>query len=509
MDIKQDPQEMYVETVDAKGKPITLFSATDKMRSASEFAEALDQYDKQQATPGFLILPTNSFQETTRKGFEEGPGRFARETLPAAGEAVGGIAALSPVMMLLQKAGIISPQTANTPIQAGRSAGRATGKFIGEQFDTPVELGLSAGAATVAPALAPATSATGQLLKLPLIANILKSGAAGLTGASTMRAATGEELSPGQAIRDFTIPAIAGTAQGIVSHWITKYLNKGTSEKVATDIINTFKTKHPQMSAFDNVLDIATSSTDDIATLTQQMSKGLRENADDYITTIIPDLNKTLPNTLSVGQQNEIRGQLRSFVRLQNKQLDNIDNAELFEEAGRELTAKIGEITDSLRGYFPNVKKIDPSLLRAEGVLNTFRKEARQFDEAALVLHYLKESGAEGGLDFNKFAQLIRGVYQENQGSMLNQVGRILGQGRPLTAMPRPEVPAEPPGIMGKATDYVMSKLGPVGKALTFKDRGPQVPWQTREIPMRPLINFGIQESGQQALRSIDQRPTQ
>jgi len=522
-----DPQEMYIETVDVTGKPITLFSATDKMRSASEFADALEKYDKKEATPGFLVLPTNSFQETTRKGFEEGAGRFARETLPAAGEAVGGIAAMSPIMMLLQKAGIISPQTANVPIQAGRGGGRAIGQFIGEQFDTPVEAGMAAGTGAVAPFLPGVTSGTNTLLKLPLIGNALATGAAGLVGTTAMRAATGEELSPAQAIVDFAIPAVAGTAQGLVSHWITKYItNRNGAEKVAKGIIDTFKTKHPQMSAFDNVLDIATSSADDISTLTQQMSKGLRENADDYIATIIPQLNQTLPSRLSVGQQNEIRGQLRSFVRIQNKQLDNIDNAELFEEAGRELTAKIGDITESLRGYFPKVKNIDPTLLRAEGVLNTFRKEARQFDEAALVLHYLKQSGAAEGLDFNKFAQLIRGKSQENPGNMLDQVGRILGQGRPLTQMSRPEAPQRAPSTAAeKAADYMMGKLGPIGKALTLRDTPSNTPWPNPGqrvkiapgktitgpggIPMRPLVNFGIQESGQQALRSIDQSRAQ
>jgi len=525
---QQEPQEMYVETIDAAGKPITLFSATDKIRTASEFADALDRYDKKEATPGFLVLPGGSFQEKARRGFEEGPGRFARETLPAVGETIGGFAALSPIMTLLQKAGIISPKTANAPVQVGRAAGKATGQFIGEQFDTPTEAGMLASTGAVAPFLPVTTSAANTLLKLPLIGNALATGAAGLAGTTAMRAATGEELNPARAVKDFLIPAVAGTAQGLVSHWITKYItNKNGPERVAKGIIDTFKTKHPQMSAFDNVLDIATSSADDVATLTQQMSKGLRENSQDYIDTIIPELQSIVPTRLTVGQQNEIRGELRGFIRLQNKQLDNIDNAKLDEEVGKELTAKTGEIASKMREYFPKVKNINPTILRAEGVLNTFRQEASKFDEAALVLHYLRESGAAEGLDFNKFAQLIRGKYQENPGSMLDQVSRILTQGgRPLTALPRVEAPQRAPqGAMEKAADYMMGKLGPIGKALTLRDTPSDMPWPKPGqritiapgktvtgrggIPLQPLVNFGIQESGQQALRSFDKSRAQ
>jgi hypothetical protein len=115
----------------------------------------------------------------------------------------------------------------------------------------------------------------------------------------------------------------------------------------------------------------------------------------------------------------------------------------------------------------------------------------------------MKQAGGAEGFDFNKFAQLIKGVYNETPGSQLSRVGEILGQGRPLTSMPAQQAPQSPSSGMKAAVDYMYNKLGPVGKAITLKDTGPSLPWQARQAPIQPLINFGTQESGQVPPQSV------
>jgi hypothetical protein len=73
--------------------------------------------------------------------------------------------------------------------------------------------------------------------------------------------------------------------------------------------------------------------------------------------------------------------------------------------------------------------------------------------------------------------------------------------------MPAQQIKEPPSNWVSKIVDAGYNKLGPVGKALTLKDTGPSLPWQVRQAPMQPLINFGAQEGGQipsqSALRSF------
>jgi hypothetical protein len=494
----KEPTSVFIETTDAIGKPITVFSTDGKLRTTAEFATAIDNYDNgQKPTPGFLTLPSNTFQGKMRTGFENSVGGFAREQLPRISEAVGGVATISPLLLLLQKAGLVKPEVQQGAINIGRDTGRAVGRFAGEQFDTPGEAGMALATGGMSKYLKAPTSAAGSLLKIPLIANILKSGAAGFAGTTAARAATGEGFDPGQGIIDFAVPAVGGTMQGIVSHFLTKYLNQGLPEKVAKGIMDTFKERHPNMSFGDNVLDIASSSQHEIASLTQQMGKGLRESVEVTEKGLIDQLNATLPSSLSVGQQNIARGGIRRLLTAQNEHLDNIANPELFEKTSLLIKQRTQDLINEVKGFFPKVKNIGPLELRVEGVLQGFNKQAESFNEAAQVLHYLRQSGAAEGFDFNKFAQLIKGVYNENPGSQLAQVGRILSPDRPLTAMPTQQTQQSPSSGMKAAVDYMYNKLGPVGKALTLKDTGPSFPWPPKQAPLQPLINFGAQESGQ------------
>jgi hypothetical protein len=146
---------------------------------------------------------------------------------------------------------------------------------------------------------------------------------------------------------------------------------------------------------------------------------------------------------------------------------------------------------------------MNPAALKTEMLLDQFQKQTRKYDESALVLHYMKQAGGAEGFDFNKFGQLIKGVYNESPGSQLSKVGEILGQGRPLTSMPAQQIKEPPSNWVSKIVDAGYNKLGPVGKALTLKDTGPSVPWQVRQTPMQPLINFGAQEGGQVPSQSV------
>lgn len=505
-----EPSEIYIETVDKTGAPITVFSTTGKLKTAAEFSKAIANYDEgKKPTEGFVTLPTDSMTGKIRTRFET-VNQPIQEAAPKIGRAVGSVAAMSPLLMLLQKAGIVPPGTGSGVVSAAGDIGEGTARMAAEQVNTPGKAGMAVSTAAVSPFMLPASTLT----KLPGIAtgaiNATLGGGAVALGSATGKGLTGEAVTPASAAVDFGVGALGGGLQSTISHFITKYINKGMQEKVAKGVVDTFKTRHPTLSAFDNVMDIAGSSADDISRLTQQMSKGLRESGEEIEKDLITRLNITLPSSLSVGQQNTLRGSIRRLTSAQNKQLDNIGTPEAFEEAGSLVTQRTQELLGEVRSMFPKVKNIDPAILRAEGILGEYNASLSKFQEGSLVLHYLKQSGASGKYDPVEFAQRIRGVYQNNSDSQLNAVGKILGQGRPLTQMPTPGEP-DPIANMGRNAYNSLRDVIPGMSRFTnpLPAKLPQAPWVDKQPPLRPLINFGIQESGQKALQSFRSQETQ
>lgn len=518
----KEPSEIYIETVDQKGNAITIFSTNGELKTASDFAKALNQYESKGTTPaGFVTLPSGGMQETVRRGFEN-VNQPLQETLPKVGGAIGSVAGMSPLLALGAKAGIIPPSAVTVPASIGRQAGEATGKFVGEQVNTPGKAGVALGTAVTAPAMAIPTTAVGGFSKLALMGNMLKSGIGGAVGGASSRIATGEDADFKKTSTDFATSAMGGGAASVVSHWITKYTKGDIGEKVATEIIDEFTKRFPALKGNPQILDIALKSPQQIERLTAQMSKSLRGGTEEATKGIVADISNTLPSALNKSQADALQGHVRRLVQAQNDRLDKIGNDKTFILAKRSVIKAEESLKEAIRAMYPKVKNIDPTILRVEGRLASVNETLRSVGEGAEVLHRLRQSGAESGWDPMKFAQTIKGEYQSEPGSMLESVGKILGQGRPLTQIPPDRTPFKGEEAGLKALNFIKNKAVPGGSYMPNiqPPKGQQVPWaapttaptgatqaqRVRYAIQDSMKNFMSSETAQAPIRSLSER---
>lgn len=514
--------EIYIETTDKLGKPITVFSTTGELKNASDFSKALKTYDDKGYSPaGFVILPSGSFQEKTRRGFED-VNQPIQEAAPGIGRTQGSIfgtgldtiADIGPILKLAAKAGIISPEVANIPPTANRDiggdVGEATARFAAEQVNTPGKAGAVLGTAATAPFMGPVTAATGGMGKLATLANMVKGGIGGVVGYNTGSLTAGEDFDFGKTIAEFSTAALGGGLQSVASHFLIKYAKGDMGEKVAKEIIDEFKGRYPALINNPNILDIATKSPQQIARLTTQMSKALRGGTEDATSTILKDINNTLPTALSKGKQDELRGAVRRLVVAQNNRLDNIGDDTAFLQAKDRVDTATSDLFNIIREAYPNARDISPTVMHVEGILSNVKSELGRVEEGATVLHYLRQSGAQDGWNPTTFAQTIKGEYQKEPSSMLDRIGKILGQGKSLTEMPAVKEANPQDELGGKIFQFIKNQI-PGSKYLPgVRPETPPLPWSapTKELsrPIQALQNFGASEAGQGAIRDFTEK---
>jgi hypothetical protein len=511
----------YFESSDKEGNPITVVSVDSQLKSIDQFADAIYNHRTGKATPGFLIMRGGAQEHPIRLGYEDA-NRFVQNAIPQIGRTAGENNPLALMLNLAAKARGIPQSASDTVTRVSGDVGETIGRVGAEQIDSLPKLGMQAGLLSAAPFLAPVEGA--GLIK-PLaqtMGNALKTGLTGFAGTEAMRLAGGEDLTPEQGIQDFGIAAAQGGAQGLFSHFIARFLNKGIGEKVAKEMVDSFTSRYPAIGFQDNIPDIITSSPEKLSRATAMMGKALRNSMAEDTETLLTSVKQTLPGAIpraeSVSFQNTLRKGLRNVIKAQNEQLDNVGSPTLFEESGDKVQAAITELGDTIRGFegFGKNVKMTPAALRAELILKEFQEQTRKYDQGALVLHYMKEAGGAEGLNFMKLAQLIRGEYQKTSGSHLEDIGMILGQGRQLTSMPLPKeehIPSKGDGYAKAAVDFIKGMVPGFDRFSSFmKTRSPQqTPWPTRQPSrvIQPVINIGAQEAGQAAIRSFLEKKEQ
>jgi hypothetical protein len=512
---QQEPSDLYITVNDKSGNAVTIFSNTGELRSTADFANALKQHNAGKGSPtGFTIRPTGTGQEIAVRGLTSA----TRETLPQMGEDVGGAIGkagsfLSPLLALGAKAGLIGRQQGTAPEAIGKTAGRATADFVGQQVDTPGEAGMAAGTAIGSLVGLPVVGASSELLKGNLLKNMLISGGFGTALSTIGKKAFGEDQTIGKMSQEFATAALSSGVQGIASYWLTRMLKPETATKVATEMMDVIKKKYPTLVDDPNAFAIANSTPKDISNLTSMMTKALRGDATDEAANFVATLKTTLPTTPTVAQQNTLRMFNRKVIEAQNEALDNIGDTVKFDKALPAIQEAKGELINYVRSIYPKVKNIDPAIVRVEEVLARQSDFVDTLKEGATVLHHLKQSGAADKFNPMEFAQRIRGEYTKEPGSLLNEVGNILGQGSSLKNLPTREQLKAPTPTGGALTatsikDFFKQFIpGADMLSRAVKTNSTPTPWGVTPLtPANRTAGFAAQEAGQAAIRDFLKR---
>jgi hypothetical protein len=501
---------MMMDAIDAAGNTVTIYSKTGKPYSEAEFSTAMERYNASgNEGNNFLVLKPGA-TDWMRRNFEKAQ-EYIQPAIEQVGKGfVGGVTTpLGVLATLAEKAGIVPEGYAAAGKQSAEELGSTVGRLAGGQIKTPGGLGMIAGTALAAPVMAPITSGTGAVQALPLAANMLKAGTAGAAGYTAGSMAAGETFDFGETAQQFGIAALGGGLSSVLGHFITRFVNRKRQESIERAIVDEFKDKYPAIANDPGMLDIAASSPAQISRIVQRGSEGLRGSLDDVANTMLTDIKLVLPRNLSTGQQNTLRAHLRGIASAQNTMLDNIGSDEAFAKAGATALTKTQEMIDFVKSAYPGIKNIEPTALRVNAIMDTYRSSLDNLQQGAQVLHYLKKSGAGEGWNPQTFAQIIRGEYQNPANPMLEKVGNILGGGRPLTQMPQPGTP-EPGSEMMRRGYNAFKDIIPLGRFLpNVGYKGPQVPWIPKQPPMQGLTSFASQEAVQapaQQLSESEQR---
>jgi hypothetical protein len=286
-------------------------------------------------------------------------------------------------------------------------------------------------------------------------------------------------------------------------------LKPATATKVATEMMDAIKKKYPTLVNDPNAFAIANSTPKDISNLTSMMTKALRGDATDEAANFVATLKTTLPTTPTVAQQNTLRMFNRKVIEAQNEALDNIGDTVKFDKALPAIQEAKGELINYVRSIYPKVKNIDPAIVRVEEVLARQSDFVDTLKEGATVLHHLKQSGAADKFNPMEFAQRIRGEYTKEPGSLLNEVGNILGQGNSLKNLPLPgESQPIPTGGTLSATNIrdFLKNLIPGADMLSraAKTNSTPTPWGVSPLTTaNKARGFAAQEAGQAAIKSF------
>ncbi len=494
-----DDTRVLLETEDAQGNPVTVFSREGKGRTQAEFATAITNYDSGKRTPGFDIMPKGMLRDI-RAGYEA-VNVPLQENAPTVGRAIGGAVVsgpgrmIAPLIRLAEKAGLIPPGRTDYALQQtqniGGNIGEPLARIAAESVNTPEKAATTAATMAISPVLPSITTGVGGVSKLALLANALATGTAGAAGYEAGRQITSQPTNFGKTAVEFGVMAGAGLASSVIGHWITKYINPVNQEIVAQGIIDTLTAKNPILANNPAVLDIALSSPQKVASITQQMSKALVGDADQAGKTLVSNIKNAMP-TLNVGEQSTLRAHVRGIVKDLTTQLDNITDKKAFTAAGDAAQSKLAEMTQFLKDKYPGID-ISPTMLKIDKAVNNFATQFQQHQEGAYILAKLREAGAQGGLDLMKFAQLIKGEYQSTPGSSLEAIGKILRPGGSLTDLPLPGQTAPGSDQLTKVYNF-LKDLSPAGKYIPSAGyKGPQVPWQAPAPALSPLGQIAVQ----------------
>lgn len=480
---------------------VTAFSADGQRKSLAELQDAAQQWASTGKAPkGFVVLPPG-LQQRLRSGYE---------------------AVREPVTQGLTQAGTILDKPLSLLLGETQEQNVAVNRGLSEQVvgTTPAETGRNAALMAASPLLravtAGATAAQpGALLVKNLLANAGLMGGAAAGGTVTANTLTGSNQGQtyGQvAVNDIAIPAAQAAIMqgglGVVNFFINKAL-PNVGQKIAGEMLDVMKGQYPSgMINSPGFFDAAVGNKANVAKLAQVGVKGLREELETTTNGLITNINQTLPRNLTTGTQNTVRAQLRIINTAGNDILSNLSNGTVKASAEEAMEAARLKILDAVKA---DLAKLSPAVQQkatdaVDNIVNAKLGEAalRPLRQGAEVLHALRTATAQDGFNIQTFINTIRGNYQEQPGSLLEQIGKIAGRGYPLTEG------AMQPGsssLPAKAANYLIDQIPFIGRMIPniptgTAPTGPLLPWQLPYQLPRPA-NAAATAAGGDALKSF------
>ena len=462
-----------------KGTPVTVYSTTGQNRTEAEFNTALQHYSdtKGESPEGFIVLTP---ADRARRVYEQSINQPMQRAAGSAGETVAQTLAPTGFGYLAGKLGLISPQTAQQFDRSVGQFGREEGQSLAETVNTPGKMGAAIG-------MAGSTFVPG----VGIVPNIVKTALGATAGAAALKTATGEPATPGDLAPHFIQGALTGTMQGVLSHFMTKYLSPDLQEKVATDIFNTMKSRYPNLANNPSTFEAYASSKEGLQGMSQHLAEGLRGSVDKMADATLQSIKgAALPRGLSVGEQATLRARIRDFTLAGNTYLNDIGAGKDIGPAVKALDVSRQGIMDYLTSVFPKLNPAAQVKLTAE--LAQQQRALDTFQEGVQVLRILRESSGTGGFNPVAFAKGILG--EKNPTPLLNQVANKLGMGNTLTIQQGQASPAAQVGSL--LWNSTLGKLPFLPRATA---KGPEMlPWQ---VPQPQSIPGAIGQ--QQLIRTI------
>lgn len=511
-----EPVGMRVDGYDNDGNIVTVYSTTGKPQTEGTYAQVLNAYNTTGKEPsGFVVLRKGALTERLRRAFED-VNAVVQPGLEMVGRGVGQLAGMPPPSLNayspedIERAGV-NLEPSRRLAETGGDVGAAVGRFAGEGVKTPSRAGTTLGLILAARGMAPITSAAGPISYAALLGNMLKTGALGTAGSTTARLATGEKPTPGSVGTEFALAALSGGFQSVMSHFVARYIQGDKADKVAKDVFDAIAERYPNVAADPGIVNIAGAHSANVSRVVQRGVEGLRGSLESVSNNFTDDIMRVLPSTLKAGEKATLRAKINGIIRTQNKLLDNVNNdaayAELrseligkFDEnVGRRVGGRIADLKDYIAQAFPRLKDPLPLQQRVAGVIQKYDDEAAYYNQGAKVLAYIKEASGDEGFNPQKFADVIRGVYQDPRNPLLEKVGSVLGGGRPLTQMPMSPTAEELErhSLASKALNFIRNEVPGVKYLPGVGARSQQrVPWPAPEQPLPPLASFGTLQVG-------------
>jgi hypothetical protein len=410
-------QELLIQDayVDYKGQPTTIFSTTGQRKTAKEYQDAMDVYNKSQGrtTPkGFTIIP-DGLMSTLRQSFEA-----VNQPLQSVGRGIEKL----PDM----------PNAPINPVIALANLAKRNASGITGLVNTPEKLLSAVGS------VAAASATGGASLPAQIAAQAIGTGLGYQAGNSVFGSS--------KPISDTLLTAaIAGAAQGafgVVNHFMGQSISQRSQQQVAEGLTKLLKEEYGSISASPDALKAVLDTPAGVSKFVQLGTAGLRGDLDTVTGNIVKDISQGLPTALprnlkispkeTLDVKTDVSKMVKGIVKLGNDILDNTGNTETVSNLRELLDVKRNEFIDYLSNtVLKNVSTAPEQTIRIVKILSNLNKDLDRFADGATVLSALKRSGADEQFNVGKFQREIQGYYKGGS-PFIERVGNIAGRGADL-----------------------------------------------------------------------------
>ncbi len=450
-----------------------IFSADGQPKTQAEFEQAIAQYTSNGTTPKDFKVLSPGVQQFARRLFEA-----ANQPIQEAAKGFGG--AVDEATGYKEK--MFNPQeAASTPslnkealvnhlTDLAHIAGQ-TPSVVTSQFNTPQKFGAMAGQT------AGALASGGSSLPLQVVMNALGAGAGSLAG----DALTGGNIQPGEAARQALGAGVGATATGALRWIMGNSLSQQAQQNMAGDLADLLKTKFKSIAGNPQALSAVLSTEQGLSDVVQLGFKNIRKDWQEISNNFVPalvmsrqpqpvstamqnainsgtipplpqqslaqgyvrqkvsgsmadkilyGLNQGAPRTLSNTAAAELRGYAGDMHSLGNELLDNISDTKVANSIQNKMIDTYNKMKTTIikefAGSSQNIQQ--QQIVNLANIMKDQEQQLTKWVDSAKLFAVLKEAGADGQFNPQKFQELLAGRFKQNPGDIMNQAGILAGR---------------------------------------------------------------------------------